>query len=220
MEKIYKDVADMIFTRGAFKFGAFKLKLHEKNPDAPLSPFYLNLRTKDNPTNPGPLIDQDCDLIASALWWLAMENCPDFQAVAGIPYAGDPIIAALERLVPEPRYFRIIKLLKVVGAGKRQIVPLPGFDYHRGEKVLIFDDLVTRADSKIEAIRAVEASGSVVNDLIVLVDREQGGKSQLSAAGYSLISCFTITDLLHYYWQINQISNRQYQDCIMYIHNN
>ncbi len=40
MEKIYTDVADIILERGAFKFGAFKLKLHEKNPNAPLSPFY------------------------------------------------------------------------------------------------------------------------------------------------------------------------------------
>lgn len=100
MEKIYTDVADRIFEREAFKFGAFKLKLHEKNPDAPLSPFYLNLRTKNNPTNPGPLTEDDCDSIATALWGIVQRNDLDFQAVAGIPHAADPIIEALERIVP------------------------------------------------------------------------------------------------------------------------
>ena len=33
-----KQVANRIYDREAVKFGAFKLKLHEKNPDAPLSP--------------------------------------------------------------------------------------------------------------------------------------------------------------------------------------
>lgn len=32
----------------------FKLKTHEKQPDLPLSLFYFNLRTDDNP-KPGPL---------------------------------------------------------------------------------------------------------------------------------------------------------------------
>src|SRR3989339_800044 len=103
MEKAYTDVADMIFEREAFKFGVFKLKLHEKNPDAPLSPFYINLRTKDNPTNPGPLTEEDCDLIATALLVIVRQNGLKFQAVAPIPHAADPIIEALERIVPAPR---------------------------------------------------------------------------------------------------------------------
>ncbi|MFH0892477.1 MAG: hypothetical protein V1867_06895 [Candidatus Falkowbacteria bacterium] len=220
MEKIYTDVADMIFERGAFKFGAFKLKLHEKNPDAPLSPFYLNLRTKDNPTNRGPLTGDDCDMIATALRGSIRQNSLDFQALAGIPYAGDPIIEAIERIIPEPRDFRIIKLSKEVTEGKRRIVPLPGFDYRQGENVLVIDDLVTKADSKIEAIKAIESEGSVVKNLVVLVDRQQGGQAQLQEAGYNLISCFTIRQLLDYYKTAGKISGQKYLECIDYIENN
>ena len=32
------------FRAGAIQFGAFRLKLHEDRPDAPLSPLYINLR--------------------------------------------------------------------------------------------------------------------------------------------------------------------------------
>ena len=219
MEKIYADVADMIFAREAFKFGAFKLKLHEKNPDAPLSPFYISLRTKGNPTTPGPLTEADCDLIAYAMWGSVQQNKLSFQAIAGIPYAGDPIIEAIERMVPEPRGFRIIKLSKEATEDKRKIVPLPGFDYRQGEKVLVLDDLVTKADSKIEAIRAIESEGSVVKDLVVLVDRQQGGQNQLKEAGYNLISCFTIRKLLDYYKAIGKISGQKYMECVSYIKN-
>ncbi|HAM88106.1 MAG: Orotate phosphoribosyltransferase/orotidine 5''-phosphate decarboxylase, subfamily 1 [Candidatus Falkowbacteria bacterium GW2011_GWC2_38_22] len=220
MKKEYANVADMIFDRGAFKFGAFRLKLHEKNPSAPLSPFYLNLRTKDNPTNPGPLTDDDCDLIAIALWDKIKLWNIDFQAIAGIPHAADPIIEALERVVPKPWGFRIIKLAKEIKDGKRKIVPLPGFDYRKGENVLVIDDLVTKADSKIEAIKAIESEGSIVKKLFVLVDREQGGYFELRKAGYDMISCFTIMELLAYYLATGKIDNEKYEECLCYIENN
>jgi orotate phosphoribosyltransferase len=219
MEKIYTDVADMIFERRAFKFGAFKLKLHEKNPNAPLSPFYLNLRTKNNPTNQGPLIDDDCDMIAELMYKRAVKDKLYFNAIAGLPYAADPFIESIERnvLIYD---FRIIKLAKEINEDGRRIVLMPGFDYIKNEIVLLLDDLVTKADSKIEAIRAIESEGSIVRDLIVLVNREQGGKEQLKKAGYNLISCFTIRELLSYYKSSGKISQKKYQECIDYIINN
>ncbi len=44
MTETQKELADALFNIGAIKFGAFRLKLHEKNPTAPLSPIYVNLR--------------------------------------------------------------------------------------------------------------------------------------------------------------------------------
>lgn len=219
MKKIYREVADLIFDRGAFQFGAFKLKLHEKNPDAPLSPFFLNLRSGDNP-KPGPLASVDFDLIARALWEKTTEEGLSFQAIVGIPNAGDPIIEAIKRLVPTPRGFRVIKLFKEVLGGKRKIIPLPGFEYWNNEKVLVFDDLITKADSKIEAIKAIESKGSIVKNLLVLVDRQQGGQAQLKNAGYNLVSCFTIRQVLNYYKATGKISGQKYQECISYIENN
>jgi len=220
MQKIYQDVADMMIERGAIKFGSFKLKLHETNPDAPLSPYFIHLRTKDNPGKPGPLTEADCDLIVRALWQVALANNLSFQAMAGIPYAGDPLIRAMERMLPGDMRPRIIRLAKEVEAHRRRIVPAPGFDYKSGEQVLVLDDLVTKADSKIEAIQAIESSGSVVNDLVVLVDREQGGQAQLKQAGYNLYSCFTVTDLFEYYSATGRISQEKLNECLEYMKNN
>jgi len=86
MNELQKKVAKMIYERGAFKFGEFKLKLHEKNPDALLSPFYLNLRTKDNPGMKGPLTNDNCDLIAKAFVARIVSEDVSYDAIAGIPY--------------------------------------------------------------------------------------------------------------------------------------
>lgn len=221
---LFSKVADTIFAKGAFKFGKFKLKLHETNPDAPLSPFYINIRDKNNP-KPGNLDEADYDLIALSLLKVIRESDIVFDAIAGIPNAGDPIIAALERIMERdpdwnPGSFRIIKLTKVEEGGKRKIVPLPGFEYKKGERILLIDDLITKADTKLEAIRAIEEFGSVIVAIIVLVDRQQGGREQLEKAGYKLFSAFTITELFDYYYGEGKIELEEYKDCLTYIANN
>ncbi len=216
---LFARVADMIFARKALKFGAFTLKLHEKHPDAPLSPFYLNLRTPDNP-KPGPLTGEDCVLAAEILWQKILESGLSFSAIAGIPNAGDPLAEAIEKVAAAPRCFRIIKLGKEVDGEKRKIVPLAGFDYRPGEKVLLVDDLITQADSKLEAIKAIEDSGLEVVGLIVLVDREQGGRERLEKVGYKLISAFTITELFDYYRKKGMITLEKHEECLTYIANN
>jgi len=77
--------------------------------------------------------------------------------MAGIPNAGTPIIKAIERIVAQPRGFRIIKLSKEERDGKRRIIPEPGFNYRQGEVVLVLDDLVAKANTKIEAIEAISS---------------------------------------------------------------
>lgn len=170
---IKKEVAEMLFKKEAFQFGAFKLKLHEKNPDAPLSPFYINMRDKNNP-KPGNLDGDDYILIARCLLSVVRENNLVFDAIAGIPRAGDPIVDAIERMmeydpIMSQGDFRIIRLAKEESDGKRRIVPLPGFEYKKGERVLLIDDLVTKADTKLEAISAVKSSDSDIAGLVVFI---------------------------------------------------
>lgn len=219
---IFPQTADMIFDRGAFKFGAFPLKLHEKNPNALLSPFYINLRDKNNP-KPGPLKDNDYILIARCNFKVLIKRDDDmvFDAIAGIPRAGDPIVKAMSRIEETTDInqgdYRIIMLAKEEDGERRKIVPLPGFEYKEGERVLLVDDLVTQADTKIEAIKAIESSGSKVVGLIVLIDREQGGRELIEEAGYLFYSVFTISQLLNYYRQSGRITQKKYQECMDYI---
>lgn len=219
----HKKVAKRIFEKGAFKFGAFKLKLHDLNPKAPLSPFYINLRDQNNP-KPGPLDWSDYDLIVLSMLRAIREGDIIFDAIAGIPNAGDPIINALVGLMIHDSSwnqgaFRVIELKKVEENGKRKIVPSPGFEYKVGERILLVDDLITQADTKLEAIAAVEGSGSIVVGVVVLVDRMQGGREQLEKAGYKLFASFTIKDLLDFYLEEEMISLDKYTESWEYVKN-
>lgn len=217
--KIYEDVATLIFGKGSFKVGAFKLKLHEKTPDAPLSPIFLNLRTPQNPKQ-GPLDEGDCEVIALALWDKIISSGLEFDAIAGIPNAADPFIEAMQNLKLIPEDVRVIKLSKEQTEEGRRIVPMPGFDYLPGEKVLLVDDLVTKAGSKIEAINAIEQEDCEVIGLVVLVDREQGGKEELEKSGHRLFSCLGMSDLLDYYVETDRIGSEKRDKILEYLRNN
>lgn len=192
--------------------------MHEKNPNAPLSPFYINLRSPDNP-NPGPFSSEDFDLIAQ---WFVREilgEIREFQAIAGIPRAGDPIVRAIERAIPPPRGFRIIKLGKEEKEGQRRIISLEGSGIKENEMVVLVDDLVTKADTKVEAISAIEIQGGKVEDLLVLVDREQGGAVELGAKGIKVHSCFGVRDLFGFYKDSGVLLPEKYEECLSYLNN-
>lgn len=83
--------------------------------------------------------------------------------------------------------------------------------------VLLIDDLITKADSKLEAIRVLESHGLVVKDVMVLVDREQGGVQQLEAAGYRVHVAFKLSTLLKYYLESGRMSQETYHEIMEYL---
>lgn len=189
----------------------FKLKLHEKNPNAPLSPFYLNLRTADN--KGGPLTEELVDRSATCMHMLVINNGLEFDAVAGVPRAGDPFAEALARLTGKPR----IILDKYEHGGKRSVASLKGGIPTSVGKVLIVDDLITRADSKIETVRVFQDEGIIVDDVVVLVDREQGGYDQLMEWGCHLHSVYIFSEMLDLFVMADRIQSKLRDDIKTYL---
>ena len=69
-------------------------------------------------------------------------------------------------------------------------------NFKAGDKVVVIDDVVTKGDSTIAAIEAVKREGGDVAFVVVLVDRQQGGREKIEALGHSVVSAFTKDDLL------------------------
>lgn len=202
-------VADRIHDRGAIEFGAFKLKLHEKNPNAPLSPIYVTLRKPPD----GPLTDEDIEAIGRELYELVREKKILFDVVAGIPRAGEPIAEVVSRLSGRP----LLKLGKKIEEDTRKIDSIVGGEYRQGQLVLLVDDLITQADTKKEAIGVCERGGLVVAAVVVLVDREQGGSEDLGKAGYMLLAAFPLSVLLDHYVLVGKISQAKRDEVMAYI---
>ncbi len=197
-----RELAEQLFEIGAVKFGAFRLKLHEKNPDAPLSPIYIDLRIlRSFPPAMALAIDVYLELIKGL----------KFDCLADVPTAATPMTAILSYRLQAPM---ISPRKDEKGHGlSRKIDGV----FAAGQTVLLIDDLITQAESKLEAIGILEANGLKVRDVVVLVDREQGGPRQLEKAGYRLHCALGLGELLSYYRQAGKIDTSQYEHTMAYL---
>ena len=188
--------ADALLDCGAVKFGAFRLKLHEREPDAPLSPIYVDLRVlRSWPDAIDTAVATLAEMISAAQ--LA------FTRYADIPMAATPLVAILMHQTRVP-------MITPREAKTHGIAGTINGDFSIGETALVIDDLVTHADSKLEAIRVLEENGLKVRDVAVLIDREQGAADQLAAAGYTLHAALRLTQLLDYWRDSGAIDQATY----------
>jgi uridine monophosphate synthetase len=107
--------------------------------------------------------------------------------IAGIPYAGLPLAVAAGLAGRMPLLY---PRREEKGYGTRRRIE--GL-FKPGERVVLIDDIITDGASKLEAIQPLEEAGLVVKDLVILIDREQGGRELLASKGYTLHSVLTIT---------------------------
>ena len=69
-------------------------------------------------------------------------------------------------------------------------------EYHPGERVAVVDDLTTTGLSKFEIIETLTREGLLVEDIVVLIDRESGANEKLVQTGFRLHAVFTLTKLV------------------------
>lgn len=197
----------------------YRLKLHEQNPDAPLSPFYLNLRTPRNP-KPGPLAPDIVNMLGMRLFHEAQRLELRYDHVAGIPHAGDPFAEAFTSCAPADLRLNRLQLRKQERDGRRIVSGILEGGFAPNERVLLIDDLITEADSKLEAIRALQNADLVVHDILVVLDRGQGGAARLAHGGIRVHSLFIIADLLGFYQRRGLLAPDVYCDIRAYLEQN
>ena len=116
------------------------------------------------------------------------------RAVGGLTLGADPIAYALA-LTARRRgqlldAFTVRKQPKDHGTGKR----IEGC-FVAGYPVVIVEDVLTTGKSALEAVKAVEAEGGHVLGVMVVVDRQEGGREAVERGGYLVEAFFTAADL-------------------------
>jgi len=103
------------------------------------------------------------------------------EAVGGLTMGADPLaiaIALFSRNQPHPvRWFSVRKERKEHGLKRLVEGNLP--DHSR---VAVVDDVVTQGSSTLDAIDRLRLEGHTISQVIVLVDREQGGFAKIRDA--------------------------------------
>jgi orotate phosphoribosyltransferase len=110
--------------------------------------------------------------------------------LAGVALGAVPLVTATSMATGNP-YVIARKAAKEYGTGNRIEGRLDA-----GEEVVVLEDIATTGQSAVDAVEALQEAGAVVDRVLVVVDREEGGRENLAAHGVELESLLTATELL------------------------
>jgi len=188
----------MLVKIGCLKFGNFTLKSGMK------SPVYIDLRILVS-------FPRQLQVIGQA-YAQVLQNL-EYDRLAAVPYAALPLCCAASLATGKPWIYTRKEAKTDHGIAK----PVEGL-FKKGEKIVLIDDLVTNGLSKLEVIKPLEHIGLIVKDIVVLIDREQGGEAELKEKGYQLHSVLKFTQMLEILKSEQKIDDDKYQQTIEFLH--
>jgi orotate phosphoribosyltransferase len=111
------------------------------------------------------------------------------KALAGLEMGGIPVATALALETGLPVVF-VRKEAKPYGTCRIA----EGLESLKGLKLCIIEDVITTGGQVILSAADLRKEGAIVEDVLCVINREQGGEEKLSAAGLKLESLFKKSD--------------------------
>jgi orotate phosphoribosyltransferase len=189
---IKSEISKILAKIGALQFGAFKLT------SGKISPYYIDLRIVPSfPDAFQKITDSYVDFIKREV------GVKSFERMAGIPIAGISFTSLIACSLKKP-FLYIRKGVRLHGRQRRiEGILAPG------DRVLLVDDLITSGLSLRKAAKAITAEGGIVNDAVVLLDRQEGGKENLARDGIRLHALLSITETANDLYETGTIDKDQ-----------
>lgn len=110
--------------------------------------------------------------------------------IGGVALGGVPIaaVASVESGIP---YVIARKETKEYGTANSIEGTL-----EEGDRVVVVEDIVTTGSSAVEAVEKLRGAGATVEDIIVVVDRQEGGRENVENAGLRMHALTTAEELV------------------------
>jgi uridine monophosphate synthetase len=191
-----EELAIRLFEAGCVKFGSFTLA------SGKTSPIYIDLRR----------LVSFPDLFSRVASAYAEASKPlSFDLVSGVPYAALPIsaVAALKlgKGLIYPR-----KEPKTHGTGQA----IEGV-FTPGQVALLYEDVITSGGSILTAAATLRTAGLIIQDVVVLVERSQGGRESLLAEGINLHAILNLDEILSVLINNGLIESEMYTQVTHYL---
>ena len=117
------------------------------------------------------------------------------DAIGGLTLGADPISYAVSYASAGSdnplRAFTVRKEAKSHGTGR--LIEGP---FRAGDRVVVIEDVITTGGSALRAIEVIRAAQGRVVGALALVDRGEGGRQAIEAAGTSVISLVSAAEII------------------------
>lgn len=193
-----KTACEFIKKTEALKFGEFTLTSGKK------SPFYIDMRLFISYPD---IFDKLCEIYTEII----KKEIAKVDKIAGIPTAGLPIATLTSYKLHLPLIY-VRKEPKPHGKARM----IEGI-LNPNDNVVLVDDLITSGKSLISAARAIREEGGIIKHAVTLLDRQQGGRENLSKEGIELHTVVSISQLLETLRNQGDIDEKKYQLAKEYI---
>jgi uridine monophosphate synthetase len=185
-----------LFESGCVRFGNFTLA-SGKN-----SPIYIDLRR---------VVSFPALFSLTARFYTEIVEKLDFDRIAGVPYAALPTAAVVAQQLGRP-FIYPRKEVKTHGTGQA----IEGA-FEAGQRAVILEDVITSGGSIVTSLEVLQQAGLKVSDVVVLVDREQGGAAKMAELGLNLHAVLTISEIMTGLKESGLIDSATYQSVRDYL---
>lgn len=191
-----EELCRILVRTGALKYGVFTM------PTGHLSPYYIDLR----------LIPSFPDMFARivSMYSAIIEDQlqpESFDRIAAIPLSSVPYAACLSYSLHKP----LVLVRKEPGNGRhRQIEGI----MKSGDRVLPIDDVITTGGNLLSTVKVLRHEGAIVENALVLLDRQEGGVAKLRNEKVHVHSVVTMEDVAGILYSTGMLSQEQ-KDSIM-----
>jgi len=186
-----KNFIHTLFQIGAVKFGSFTLK------NKMATPIYIDLRRAIS--------------VPTFLSAMASMFSVSADLLCGIPYAALPLATALSLTHNVPM---LLLRKEQKGHGTKQLIE--GI-YTSGQTCFVVEDVIVSGESILDSIELLKSAEISVQEIGIVVDRQQGGVKRLQDLGYNVHVLCNITEIVEELVREKKISAEKGREVLTFI---
>mgnify|MGYP002846906200 FL=1 len=169
-----------LLAQKAYRYGDFSLASGKK------SPYYVNCK-------PVSLSGEGLLFISSLFLDQIDEND---SGVAGLTLGADPLVSGVVMLGAQSGINLSGLIVRKEAKGHGTAAWLEGPLPPKGSVITVLEDVVTTGGSSLKAVEKLRTEGYLVNRVLAIVDREEGGEKAMSKADLDLNSLFFLKEIV------------------------
>ena len=121
---------------------------------------------------------------------------PNNNGVAGLTLGADPLVSGVVMLAAQRGMNLSGLIVRKEAKGHGTGAWLEGPSLPKGSTITVLEDVVTTGGSSLMAVQKLRDQGYLVNRVLAIVDREEGGENAMSNADLDLVSLFYLKEII------------------------